>query len=144
MPRPERQVGENMHGGYDFEHRQVGNRRQRMRIQLERAGPGPRALHVDVLETIVDELADTGRAIDMRNDLQQKFGFSGFTDLRMVECLVLEAHRSGGDALRAIVERADQCVLVDVKDGSAYFFGKPQISRPPEIGGSSFRYMAWM
>ena len=45
LAQAERQVGEDVHGRHDLEHRQLGDRRQRVRVQVERAGPGPGALH---------------------------------------------------------------------------------------------------
>ena len=39
----------NVGGGNDLEHRQLGERRERMGAQLERGRPGPGALQVDVV-----------------------------------------------------------------------------------------------
>jgi hypothetical protein len=45
---------------------------QRVRRQIERRRPGPRALDRDILEMIFDQFADAWRAVDMRNDLEQE------------------------------------------------------------------------
>ena len=39
---------------------------------MQRRGPGPRALYRDIFEMVLDELADARRAVDMRDNLEQK------------------------------------------------------------------------
>src|SRR6516164_2567836 len=41
-------------------------------MQIERARSRPGALHIDVLQVVFDQFTDPWRAIDMRNDLQEK------------------------------------------------------------------------
>ena len=71
LAEAERQVGDDVRRRDDFEHRQLGDRRQRVRMKLKRAGPGPGALQVDILKVVLDQLADARRAVDMRNDFQE-------------------------------------------------------------------------
>jgi len=58
-----------MRGRDDFEHRQLGDRRQRMRPKIERAGSGPGALERDIFKMVFDEFTDPRRTVDMRYDL---------------------------------------------------------------------------
>src|SRR5690242_4785428 len=48
LAQAERQVGDDVDAGDDLEHRQLGHRGQRMRVQLERGRPGPGAFDSDV------------------------------------------------------------------------------------------------
>ena len=72
LAQPERQVGQDVIRGHHLENWQVGYGCQRMRRQMERRRPGPRALDRDILEMIFDQFADAWRAVDMRNDLEQE------------------------------------------------------------------------
>ena len=72
------------------------------------------------------------RAVDMRDDLQQEIRRPRATlDRRRDRRLVLVAHRAGGDAHRAVVERADQRVDLDPQLGLASFFGNPRVRARP-------------
>src|SRR5664279_3856255 len=71
LAQPERQVGQYVNRGHHLENRQVSYGCQRMRRQMQRCRPGPRAPDRDILELIFDQFADAWRAIDMRNDLEQ-------------------------------------------------------------------------
>jgi hypothetical protein len=68
LAEPEGQVGKDVGRGCDLEHRQVRDRRQGVRRELQRGRTGPGALYRDVLEMIFDQLADARLAVDMRND----------------------------------------------------------------------------
>ena len=57
LAEPERQVGDDVRSRDDLAHRQVGDRRERMRPEVERRRAGPGAFHDDVLQPVVDELA---------------------------------------------------------------------------------------
>ena len=70
LPQPERQVGQYVNRGHHLENWQVSYGCQRMRRQMERRRPGPRALYRDILEMVFDEFANARRAVDMRNDLE--------------------------------------------------------------------------
>ena len=67
----EREVGHDVGRGYNLEHRQLGEGRQRVRTQLERAGSDPGALHLDIGEVVLDQLANAWAAVDMRDDFEQ-------------------------------------------------------------------------
>ncbi len=56
----------------DLDHRQVGNRRERMWVQVESRGTASCPFQLNVLQVITDELADARAAIDVGDDLQQK------------------------------------------------------------------------
>ena len=72
LPQPERQIGHYVSGGYHLENWQVSYGCQRMRRQMERRRPGPRALYRDIFQVVFDQFADARRAVDMRNDLEQE------------------------------------------------------------------------
>ena len=72
LAEAEGQIGDEVDGRDDLEHRQVGDRRQRVRIKLQRARPRPGAAYLDVLKPVFDKLADACGAIDVRNDLDQE------------------------------------------------------------------------
>ena len=52
----ERQVGDEVERRDHLEHRQLSNRRQRVRHQSESRGPGPGALQDNVLKIVLDQL----------------------------------------------------------------------------------------
>ena len=72
LAQPERQVGQYVNRGHHLENWEVSYGCQRMRRQMKRRRPGPRALDRDILEMIFDQFADAWRAVDMRNDLEQE------------------------------------------------------------------------
>ena len=72
LAEAEGQIGDEVDCRDDLEHRQVGDRRQRVRVKLQRARPRPGATYLDVLEAVFDELADPRGAINVRNDLDQE------------------------------------------------------------------------
>jgi hypothetical protein len=60
---------------------------------------------------VFDELADARRAIDMRNNLEEKIRRrKRSSDLCQVGFTVLVSHRTGRDANRPIIQRSDQRV----------------------------------
>src|SRR5450755_3120241 len=63
LPQPERQVGQYVNRGHHLENWQVSYGCQRMRRQMERRRPRPRALDRDILEMIFDQFADAWRAV---------------------------------------------------------------------------------
>src|SRR5215470_11827709 len=72
LAKSQRQVAQNVHGRDNLKHRQFSHRRHRMRVERQRARAGPRTLDRDVLEIILDQLANARAAVDMRDDLQQE------------------------------------------------------------------------
>jgi hypothetical protein len=57
---------------------------------------------------VFDEFADARRAVDMRNDLEQKiWSRERSFDLRQVGFAVLVAHRAGRNAKRPIIQGSD-------------------------------------
>src|ERR1700754_3135343 len=97
-------------------------------MQLERSGSFPRTEHLDVAQEKVHQFADAHGAVDMRDHLEQivrRVGQLAALGL-YIERAVLVAHRAGGNALRAVVERAEQRVLaVDTQDRRREFLWKP-------------------
>ena len=93
-------------------------------FQRGRARPG--AFHVDVDHVIARQLADTrGLAIDVRNDLEQVVGqLQPALLLGQIQLAVLVAHRARGHAHGAVVQRADQRVLVGFQLGAGEFLGE--------------------
>jgi hypothetical protein len=57
-----------------LEHRQFGDRRQGVGVEIERAGSGPGALELDVLQIIFDQLANAWTAARMGMILSRKLG----------------------------------------------------------------------
>src|SRR5689334_9142844 len=99
------QIGEDMRGRDHFEHGQLRDRRQSMRMQLERSRPCPRAFHGDIFKRVFDDLADARRTVDMRDDLEQEIGGShGRTHDAQIGSVMLEAHRPRRDAHWPVVE----------------------------------------
>src|SRR5262249_14781238 len=107
-----------------------GDGGERVRLELERGRTGPGAFHCDVLKPIVDKLEDPVTAVDMRNDLEEIVRLGHARSYRLkIQCLVLETHGSSGDAHWAIVECADQRILVDAKRRLRVFLGEsPQLA----------------
>ena len=73
----------------------------------------------------------------MRNDLQQEVRLRQSPDLRWAarKRSMLVAHCRYSDRDRTVLQDALQRVLLDPNSGHASFFGNPQSSRPPAIGG---------
>src|SRR5262249_2452876 len=59
----EGQVGDDVRAGHDLEHRQLGERREGVREQVELGRPGPCSLQIDLGEVVLDQLADAWRAV---------------------------------------------------------------------------------
>src|SRR5713101_4651154 len=118
LAEAEGQVGDDVDARHDLQDRKLGHRRQRMRVEVERGRAGPGAFDRDVLEVVLDELADARRAVDMRDDLQQEVRCGErYLHRRQIRLLVLVAHRPRRHAHRAVVERADERVDLDVERG---------------------------
>src|ERR1700675_1806370 len=78
---------------------------------MERRGPNPRALYRDILEMVFDELADARRAVDMRDDLEQKiWSRERSFDVRQISFAVFVAHRAGRNAKRPIIQGSNKRV----------------------------------
>ena len=98
-------------GGHHLENRQVSYGCQRVRRQMQRRRPGPRALYRDILEMIFDQFADAWRAVDMRNDLEEEVRRrKRSSDLRQIGFAVFVAHRAGGNPNGAVIQGTDQRV----------------------------------
>src|SRR5262245_1615010 len=74
LAKVEGEVGDDVRAGHDLEHWQLGERRQGVREQGELSWPSPCSLQIDIGKVILDQLADSCRAVDMRNDLEQEIG----------------------------------------------------------------------
>jgi hypothetical protein len=137
------QLGDDMGSRDDLEHRQRGNRRERLGMQVERTRTAPGAFDGDLGQAIAHEFADARRAVDVRDDLQQLARRSEAGGHRIgVEPLVLETHRAGGDAEVAVVQRADQGVLVHAKLRVAQPPRKtPELATRGDRRGWSFKYI---
>src|SRR5712671_3503352 len=125
LAETESEVGKNVLGRDDVEDGQVGDRGQSVRHQRQRAWPGPGTFDRDILEIIFHQFAYPGRAIDMRDDLEEeirrrKRGPDGLA----IERLMLVAHRAGGDAHVTVIERADEHVDVGPQGWTAQFLRK--------------------
>src|SRR6202011_4434011 len=109
LAQSERQVGQYVDRGHHLENWQVSYRCQRMRRQMERRRPGPRALERDILEMIFDQFADAWRAVDMRNDLEQEVRRrERSSDVRQIGLAVLVAHRASGNPNGSVIQGTDQ------------------------------------
>src|SRR5262249_13607714 len=125
LAEAERQIRENVDCRDDLEHRQLGDRRQRMGHQRQSRGTGPGALQCNVLEMILHELAHPRAAVDVRDDLQQEIreverGFDGL----QVGLAVLIAHRAGRDPKRSVVQRANERVDLGLQFWVGELLGK--------------------
>src|SRR4029077_19172141 len=82
-----------------------------MRFELKRCRAGPGTLHDNVLEAIIDQLANPGAAIDMGDDLQKIVGLlEGSAHGNLVQGFMLEAHGAGGYPHRPVVEGANESI----------------------------------
>src|SRR4029077_15063551 len=109
LAEAKRQIGDDVGGREDFEHRQFRDGSERVGMQIERARSGPSALQIDVLKVIFDELADPRAAVDMRYDLQEKiWRLERGLDGGVIGRLVLVTHSPGGHPHGTVIERADQ------------------------------------
>src|SRR5262245_24741686 len=130
LAEAEREIAQNMDGRDDLQHGQFGHRRQGMRGERQGARPDPRALDRDVLEAILDQLADARAAVDMRDDLQQEIR-RGERRLgrRKIGLFVLVSHRRGRDPHRTIIQGADQHVDLRAQAGIGQLLRKaPQLA----------------
>lgn len=91
----------------------ISDRCECVRMQLERRGPFPRAGDFDIAQEEAHQFANARRSIDVRNHFEQIIRCVGelATLGGRIDCAILVAHRSGGDALRAVVERTEQRIL---------------------------------
>ena len=72
----QRQIGDDVGCGHHLLHRQLGQGRQCVGGQAERRRAGPGTFQVDILQVVLDQLANARRAVDMRDDLEQEVGRS--------------------------------------------------------------------
>src|SRR6516165_23396 len=72
LAEAKRQIGDDVGGREDFEHRQFRHGSERVGMQIERARSGPSALEIDVLKVVFDQLADARTTVHMRYDLQKE------------------------------------------------------------------------
>ena len=91
--------------------------------QFERCRAGPRTFHVDVNHVVARQLADArGFAVHVRNDLQQEVrALQAAFLFGQIQLAVLVTHGAGCHAHGAVVERADQRVLVGQEPGRGEF-----------------------
>src|SRR5215471_3421267 len=102
-----RQVGDDVGGGEDFEHRQFRDGSERVGMQIERARSGPSALQIDVLKAVFDQFADPRAAVDMRYDLQKEiWRLERRFDRGVIGRLVLVTHGPGRHPHGTVIERA--------------------------------------
>src|SRR4029079_5704338 len=122
-----------MNGRNDLEHGQIGNWRERVRDQGKRRRARPGAFEGDVFKLVLDQLANSRGAVDVRNDLEQKIWCrQGGEDRVQVGTFVLVPYGAGGHPDRTIVERADQGVDLDTQAGIGELFWKgPKIADSP-------------
>src|SRR5262245_60779935 len=82
-----------------------------VRMQIERARPGPGALQLDVLKVVFDQLANPRAAVDMRYDIQKEiWRLERGLDGDVIGRFVLVTHSAGCHADGAVVERANESV----------------------------------
>src|SRR5215472_14491227 len=74
LAEPQGQIGDDVRGRDHLEYRQLGNRRQGVGVEIERARTRPRAIQFDVLEVVFDNLADARASVHMGNDLEEEVG----------------------------------------------------------------------
>src|SRR5262245_11365328 len=96
LAKSERKVAQDVQGRDNLKDRQFGYRRHGMRAERQRARAGPRPLDRDVLEIVLDQLANARAAVDMRDDLQEEVR-RGERRLggRQIDLFVLVAHGRG-------------------------------------------------
>ena len=124
------EVAQDVGGGKHLQHRQGGDRCQRVVEQLQRRRPCPGAVDGDVAAPVAHDLADARRAVDVRNDLQQEARrLHRFAGLVVRQRPVLVAHRGDGDRHRAEPQHAAQRVLLDLEDGRSQLLREaPQLA----------------
>ncbi len=109
LPQSERQIGDHVEAGEDFEHGQVRDGRKGMRLELQCCRSSPGALQVHILQIILDQLADASGSVHMRDDLEQVIG--GFERGLYSGCIgffVLIPHCASHYAHRPVIELAQQ------------------------------------
>ncbi len=109
LPQSERQIGDQVEPGEDFQHGQVRHRRQRMRLELQCGRPCPGTLQVHILQVILDQLADANATVHMGDDLEQVvWGFQRGLYARGIRLFVFIPHCTCHDAHRPVIELAQQ------------------------------------
>ena len=90
---------------------------------------------------VLDQLANSRGAVDVRDDLEQKnWCRQGGADRVQVSTFVLVSDGDGGHLDRTIIERADQGVDLDTQAGIGEHFGKtPKARDQVAIGASSIK-----
>src|SRR6516162_559539 len=111
LAEAKRQIGDDVGGREDFEHRQFRHGSERVGMQIERARSGPSALQIDVLKVVFDQLADARATVHMRYDLQKEiWRLERSLDGWVIGRLVLVTHGPGGHPYGTVIECADQRV----------------------------------
>src|SRR5215813_11602687 len=72
LAEAKRQIGDDVGGREDFEHRQFRDGSERVGMQIERARSGPSTVQIDVLKVVFDQLADARASVHMRYDRQKE------------------------------------------------------------------------
>ncbi len=105
------EIGENMDGRNDFQHRQISNRRESMRVEFQCGRSYPGAFQMHVLQVILDQFADARRAVHVGDNLEQVVGglHCGF-DGGEISFFVLIAHCGSHHAHGAVIQCAHHCV----------------------------------
>ena len=75
LTQPERQIRDQVRRRDHVPDRQIGDRRQSVRMKLERRWSRPRTLQHDVFEMVANKLADPWQAVDVWDDLQEEARF---------------------------------------------------------------------
>jgi len=108
------QVGHDVRGRDHFEHRQLGDRRQSVGVEIECARSGPGAFEFDVLARVFDQLANARAAVHMGDDLEQEVGRGERGQhCRRIGRLVLVTHGASRNPHGPKVEGADQRVRLE-------------------------------
>src|SRR6516162_8493638 len=112
--KPQREIGDHVCGRDDFPDWKIRDRRQGVGMKLEGRRSSPRSFEGDVREIEPNQFADTRRAVDMGNDLQQKPRLvERLCHDGLVELAMLVAHRAGRNADAPVIQRADEGVPID-------------------------------
>src|SRR5215467_3274582 len=111
LAEAKRQIGDDVGGREDFEHRQFRDGSERVGVQIERARSSPGTLQIDVLKVVFDQLADPRATVDMRYDLQKEiWRLERGLDGGVIGRRVFVTHSAGRHTHGAVIERTDESV----------------------------------
>lgn len=68
----EREIRDDVYGRDNFQDRQLGDWRQRVRPEVQGCRAGPGALQIDFLKVLLHELTNSRRAVDVRDDFEEE------------------------------------------------------------------------